>query len=293
MSERTEHMVCSRCLFILVSSLAVWLGSSATPASGGICKVINGDFESRPVVGWDINGASETPPPVAPIIFGSGGNPCSYLRLQPSEDEFEESWLGVRQEGLEFCHGTGFATIEFDARGAEGMTIPNRSWISFLDLELNHTPILRVIPDSVEWVTYYVSIPLEGIPIVDGAVSFTTRCATPPCHEEMHLDIDNVRCFHSDEDLTSLFDSPFVVTVCEKCPIPADPFRVLGFGCGTTPSCPWDLDGDGTVGSSDLAILLSEFGPCPTCCLADFDDDGDVDSADLAQLLGNWGPCPT
>ncbi len=155
MSERTEHMVCSRCLFILVSSLAVWLGSSATPASGGTCWVINGDFESRPVVGWDINGGSETPPPVVPIIRGSGGNPCSYLLLQP-KDEDEESWIGVTQEELEFCRGTGFATISFDARAAEGKTSGNRNVIRFHDLDHEHEVIIRVIPDSDVWVTYWV-----------------------------------------------------------------------------------------------------------------------------------------
>ena len=57
-------------------------------------------------------------------------------------------------------------------------------------------------------------------------------------------------------------------------------------------SCPADLDGDGTVGASDLAILLGTWGPVPTPDPPDFDGDGDVDAFDLAILLGNWGPCP-
>ena len=55
--------------------------------------------------------------------------------------------------------------------------------------------------------------------------------------------------------------------------------------------CPADLDGDGFVGASDLAILLGSWGPCDGCP-ADFDGDGDVNAADLAQLLGAWGMCP-
>jgi hypothetical protein len=47
---------------------------------------------------------------------------------------------------------------------------------------------------------------------------------------------------------------------------------------GTPCDCTWDLDGDGTVGPSDLAILLANwnnpYGP-----------------ADLAALLAAWGPC--
>lgn len=50
-----------------------------------------------------------------------------------------------------------------------------------------------------------------------------------------------------------------------------------------------DLDGDGTVGASDLSILLGAWGPCTGGCPADLDGDGTVDAADLAALLGAWG----
>ncbi len=53
-------------------------------------------------------------------------------------------------------------------------------------------------------------------------------------------------------------------------------------------SSPADLDGDGDVGASDLAILLGSWGPCEGCP-ADFNGDGIVNAADLAQLLGAWG----
>ncbi len=49
-----------------------------------------------------------------------------------------------------------------------------------------------------------------------------------------------------------------------------------------------DLDSDGMVGSSDLAILLASWGFCPSCT-ADFNGDTFVDSADLAILLASWG----
>ncbi len=55
-------------------------------------------------------------------------------------------------------------------------------------------------------------------------------------------------------------------------------------------SCPADLDGDGSVGASDLAVLLGNWGPCPDCP-ADLDGDGAVGPFDLALLLGDWGPC--
>lgn len=60
------------------------------------------------------------------------------------------------------------------------------------------------------------------------------------------------------------------------------------------PNCPacWgsqDLDGDGLVGASDLAVLLASWGPCAAACPADYDGDGAVGSSDLAILLASWG----
>ncbi len=49
---------------------------------------------------------------------------------------------------------------------------------------------------------------------------------------------------------------------------------------------PADLDGDGTVGGSDLAVLLSQWGGPGS---ADLDGDGTVGGSDLAALLGAWG----
>lgn len=56
--------------------------------------------------------------------------------------------------------------------------------------------------------------------------------------------------------------------------------------CGVP--CPADLDGNGTVSGSDLAILLGNWGNPGA---GDLDGSGAVDGADLSQLLGAWGPC--
>ena len=55
--------------------------------------------------------------------------------------------------------------------------------------------------------------------------------------------------------------------------------------------CLWDLDANGSVGASDLLLLLASWGPCKGCD-ADFDGDGTVGASDLLELLANWGPCP-
>ncbi|MFO0826562.1 MAG: right-handed parallel beta-helix repeat-containing protein [Phycisphaerales bacterium] len=47
-----------------------------------------------------------------------------------------------------------------------------------------------------------------------------------------------------------------------------------------------DLDGDGAVNATDLAMLLGMWGGAS--CLGDFDGDGTVGAADLALLLGAW-----
>ena len=52
-----------------------------------------------------------------------------------------------------------------------------------------------------------------------------------------------------------------------------------------------DLDGDGVVGTSDLLIMFSQWGPCGDCndCPADLDDNCSVSVSDLLVLFANWG----
>ena len=52
-----------------------------------------------------------------------------------------------------------------------------------------------------------------------------------------------------------------------------------------------DLDGDGSVGVTDLLTVLGAWGPCPSpcpSCPSDFDGDCLVGVTDLLILLGNW-----
>lgn len=54
-------------------------------------------------------------------------------------------------------------------------------------------------------------------------------------------------------------------------------------------ACPADLDGDTTVGTSDLLELFAQWGSAGP---ADLDESGIVDTSDLLELFANWGPCP-
>ena len=60
---------------------------------------------------------------------------------------------------------------------------------------------------------------------------------------------------------------------------------------GTPGTCPWDLDGDFSVGILDLLALLAAWHADPGGP-PDFDLDGTVGILDLLILLANWGPCP-
>lgn len=53
------------------------------------------------------------------------------------------------------------------------------------------------------------------------------------------------------------------------------------------PDCPADLDGDGTIGGTDLTALLAAWGTASS----DIDGDGNTGGTDLTALLAAWGPC--
>lgn len=58
----------------------------------------------------------------------------------------------------------------------------------------------------------------------------------------------------------------------------------------TVCACLGDLDGDGGITPTDLALLLGEWGATGATA-ADINCDGEVGASDLAILLGGWGPC--
>jgi len=72
-------------------------------------------------------------------------------------------------------------------------------------------------------------------------------------------------------------------------PCGSDQTGAIIMSMATTP----DLDGDGTVGFTDLLLLLGAWGPCtppPGACAADLDADGSVGFTDLLDLLAAWIP---
>lgn len=55
--------------------------------------------------------------------------------------------------------------------------------------------------------------------------------------------------------------------------------------------CAADIDGDGSVGPADLAVVLGAWGDCPGCN-GDLSGDGTVGAEDIATVLSAWGACP-
>ena len=86
-----------------------------------------------------------------------------------------------------------------------------------------------------------------------------------------------------DADLARLCPPP--------CQVNVSGMPLLRFTEYVDPVCVGDLDGDGSVGAADLAILLGLWGSVTTGT-ADLDGDGVTGAADLSILLANWGECP-
>ncbi|MFM1804076.1 MAG: Dockerin type domain [Planctomycetota bacterium] len=73
-----------------------------------------------------------------------------------------------------------------------------------------------------------------------------------------------------------------------------DDFQSVTFRAGAGGSspacCPADLDCNGLVDASDLAIVLNGWGACGGCA-GDIDGNGTIDASDLALVLNAWGVC--
>ncbi len=142
---------------------------------------------------------------------------------------------------------------------------PTKAWKPFLWINPNNGTLL-IDPDDPSqgyWADLTYS---HGQPVPMGA-SITANIEAPRASAQVFYQFDDL--FHDN----AIF-SPHPTFA------PDDP-----------PSVPGDLDGDGSVGVSDLLILLGSWGPCGNCdaCIADLNGDCLVGVPDLLFLLGNWG----
>ncbi len=82
----------------------------------------------------------------------------------------------------------------------------------------------------------------------------------------------------------TLWTHPF-----ERPPDPERPLRGRGVVCGATGKvvCPLPIARQNGVSRVDL-LLLAEWGSAGGCPIADLDGDGTVGASDLAILLASW-----
>ena len=73
-------------------------------------------------------------------------------------------------------------------------------------------------------------------------------------------------------------------------PVVLQSVRIVGDISIEALTCPWDLDGSGDAGVTDLLAVLAAWG-LPAAGPPDFDGDGLVGVGDLLALLGHWGVC--
>jgi hypothetical protein len=74
--------------------------------------------------------------------------------------------------------------------------------------------------------------------------------------------------------------------------IPGETESILALTLDATVVSTGDVNGDGTVDTADLLMLLGDWGECPDppeSCPSDLDGDGLVNTSDLLLLLSNWG----
>ena len=69
-----------------------------------------------------------------------------------------------------------------------------------------------------------------------------------------------------------------------------DDITVTAVDCSAP--CPSDLDGNSTVDSGDIGVLLLAFGDCSGACPSDLDGNSTVDAGDIGVLLLAFGSCP-
>ena len=105
----------------------------------------------------------------------------------------------------------------------------------------------------------------EGVPTQEG---FVFKSIAPGIFSQIYAMSDNGRYIIFQAILQDGTDGAFLID----------------FGA----PCPWDLDDNGFVGTSDLLELFTQWG---TDGSADFDDNGYVGTSDLLILFANWGPC--
>lgn len=120
---------------------------------------------------------------------------------------------------------------------------------------------------------------VTGTLIVDGTLQVTLLNGFTPMVDDEFILIDVTTFGGTLQGEFAVFDLPTIAPELEW----LWDAGVLSVGCR------FDINGDNTIDTADLGILISQFGMTGQGLAADFNNDGVVDTADLGSLIGSFG----
>ena len=111
-----------------------------------------------------------------------------------------------------------------------------------------------------------------------------------PCNALLPIACDNHGCGSAGARAIVIAGVPYAIRISGGSGVGLNGASASGkIAILVEPFCMGDLDHDGMVLASDLAIVLNAWGE--TASVADLNGDEIVDGSDLAILLDAWGPC--
>ncbi len=261
-----------------LTTLRISFLASLTLASALHADIVVDTFES----GSSLGGWTFGLPPVYPL---SGGNPGRFLQVtnldtfapQPrtstAVSPFTGDWRAkhVTQIGVDLKT----IAVDFSAAGRPCTLMlinnngtPNNANDDWAVYTLG--PDIPLVGEG--WKSYSFAIPSQETALPAGWKSIKLGGSSPtPDWNVAIQDVDRVQFFYGDPEFFFIF---------QQWTLGLDNASIT-----TAPPVLADLDGDGVVGPTDLAILLGAWGGRGP---ADLNGDGSVGGPDLAILLGAW-----
>ncbi len=227
-----------------------------------------------------------------PSVFVTTGNPCSFLKVGTvNANDAPTGSARAEQNGFPVTAGVGdYVMVEFDVRRHGNFT------------DETATIILVVSPGgSAQWTPvitgsgwHHRQISVEA-GATDVLVSIKFLVCDPETDNNVRMDIDNVEVSVSStnpcptpEDCDMVQSGSF-----QFCQGDADvTLERLGIGVPPCP-CTADFNKNGAVDTPDFLQLLQYWTNTPGCYQEDLDCEGEgtVGATDLQMLLARWGPC--
>ncbi len=233
------------------------------------------DFENGQTAGWTISGGG---------VVVNGGNPGRFLRSSPGLDTFApiaRSPAGNPDFSGDY-RAMNVSSIGFDAQTIfRDFGSPVGFEMSLLLRDTHGTPSVDdddfayfvgpEVPQIGEgWVGYGYLIPSESTdPLPAG---WTGGWSGDPEHFRPGVDWNDV--IVSVDQVEFWWIHPAFFAIFAMWDVGVDNINIKA----APPLCPFDLDGDGSVGINDLLDMLAAWGDPWTI-------------NDLLDLLAAWGPC--